>query len=207
MLSKPTKHLDWATDVGAPVVEPGSAKKASGWVPDERPPAQFFNYNTKLQDEWNKYFEQEIGFAVATWSAIVGDTGSNPVATHDTLEDVMADGGIPNGAKVLVLDNVAAVNAAIIVNKTDMEIHFMPGVSYTKGTAINCLSIQAPGVKIINGKFYGWTAGGDAVMILNGLASYCVFRDCRFGSGTTLEVDDSATNPGTQPRVETFTEI
>ena len=203
---KPTTHLDWATDVGAQVTEPSVAKKATGWVPDERPPAQFFNWNTKLQDEWNKYFEQEIGSAVASWDAIVGTFASFPEATHETLEDVMADGAVPNGSRILVLED-RTVDATITLNKLNIEVYFKPAVTYTKGTATQAFQIAAEGVKIINGQFRGFTTGGDVVFGMLGTAPYCVYRDCRFAVNTDTEIDDSAVNNGQKPRIETMTEI
>ena len=203
MLTKPTKHLDWAIAPPAGgVVEPGQAKKEFGWIADERPPAEFWNYNLNLVDQWLKYLEQEIGTAVASWDAVVS---TQPFGTHASLAAVMADGTVPSGARVLILED-ETINTAIIINKTEVELYFGPSVTYTKGTDTIGLSIQAPGVKVINGKFQGFTTAGDKAIDMNGLADYCWFERCRFAVNTDTEIDTSSVNPGKEPRIMTFSE-
>ena len=54
MSDKPTVVSRWA-DVGGDIVEPPSGKKDIGWVPEELPPAQFFNWllnTTFLWIQW-----------------------------------------------------------------------------------------------------------------------------------------------------------
>ncbi len=51
--SKPAVRLPtWATDVGAQINDPGTGKQATGWLPDERPPAQFFNWWKNSAGQW-----------------------------------------------------------------------------------------------------------------------------------------------------------
>lgn len=56
MAAKPTSIARWA-DVGGDIVEPNSGKKDVGWVADERPPAQYFNWIQNLGGQWQAYLD------------------------------------------------------------------------------------------------------------------------------------------------------
>ena len=55
MAAKPTTLPRWATNPGADVVEPTSAKKDDGFVSDEEPPAQYFNWLFETIYDWVNY--------------------------------------------------------------------------------------------------------------------------------------------------------
>lgn len=68
MATKPTNLAEWATDVGAPVVEPSTPQKQAGWPVDYKPPAQWFNWWMELVHYWVVWldaFESEAH----TWTA------------------------------------------------------------------------------------------------------------------------------------------
>ena len=44
MATKPSSHLNWTDGDAAKVQEPTVGKKLLGWVANERPPAEFFNW-------------------------------------------------------------------------------------------------------------------------------------------------------------------
>lgn len=201
--SKPSRLPEWAS-ASAFVVEPSASKKEDGWEPSERPPAEFFNDWMKLVYEWMQWLDQETDATSAVYQARVG---AGAEATHATIEAVMADGGVANGARILIMDNRTVNTTAIVVSKSRVTLEFMGAVEYTKGTAATGFNITAEGVKVIGGRFLGWTAGGNKVFLLSVGAEYCVFRDCRFAVSTTQEIDDSAVNAGKTPRIETFTEV
>ena len=54
MAAKPSTVPVWNTG-GTNNVEPTAGKKVAGWAPQERPPAQYFNYLQKLYGEWLEY--------------------------------------------------------------------------------------------------------------------------------------------------------
>ncbi len=62
MATKPTTgHLDWITDDdGDKFAEPSGAKKLAGWVSNEKPPFQYFNWAFRLIDRWLKWTEASI---------------------------------------------------------------------------------------------------------------------------------------------------
>lgn len=66
-MAKPVKLPTWSTDTNYPAgadpwsatpvkVEPTSGKKAEGWEPSEKPPAQWQNYWQNLVHQWVEYF-------------------------------------------------------------------------------------------------------------------------------------------------------
>ena len=59
MAIKPTDgHLDWVTDDdAAKYIAPSAGKRLSGWLKQEKPPFQYFNWAWRLIDRWLKYFE------------------------------------------------------------------------------------------------------------------------------------------------------
>jgi hypothetical protein len=53
MASKPSQVLAWAT--GGSIVEPSAGKKVTGFVSNEQPPAEHFNWILNLLDQWTDY--------------------------------------------------------------------------------------------------------------------------------------------------------
>lgn len=58
MSVKPTDLARWA-DTGGAIVVPPSGKQDVGWVPGERPPAQFLNWLNNLAYQWHAYIDQQ----------------------------------------------------------------------------------------------------------------------------------------------------
>lgn len=56
-MSKPSSLYTWADGGSAPVVQPTTSKRSSGFGPKERPPAQFFNAILKAHGEWVGYLD------------------------------------------------------------------------------------------------------------------------------------------------------
>ena len=59
MSTKPTSLPRWA-DVSGDIVEPTSGKKDVGWVSDEEPPAQYFNWLLNLIYLWTRYLSDGV---------------------------------------------------------------------------------------------------------------------------------------------------
>ncbi len=60
--SKPTKINEWA-DTGV-IVEPSEAKKDTGWVGTELPPASMFNWWQNISGQWTKWFDERLADGV-----------------------------------------------------------------------------------------------------------------------------------------------
>jgi len=56
MATKPTVRIPlWAS--GGTRTDPGGGKEATGWLPDERPPANWWNWVWNAMGQWAEYFE------------------------------------------------------------------------------------------------------------------------------------------------------
>ena len=60
--TKPTDLPEWAS--AGTKVDPGSAKRAQGWLADERPPAENFNWWKNLTYEWLDWIDRQFDMTV-----------------------------------------------------------------------------------------------------------------------------------------------
>lgn len=205
-IPKPTSQIDWVPgeDVGK-VTDPGAAKKALGWLLDERPPFTFMNWLFARIGNWQLYFESvtdEVFAKTLEYDAVVGAAAG---ATHATLQAAIT--AASSGWKILVLDD-ETINTRITVNVSDIEIELKKGVTFTKGTDTVCFETSSARVKITGGRFVGFTTGGDIVYKLLAGADYCQIRDSIFVVSTANEFDDSAVTAGKIPDIlGTITEV
>lgn len=186
-MPKPTSKPDWTVsnvNFGTVTIEPTSGKKITGWTSGERPPFQTMNWLFYNIDQWIDYFDAVFP---GIYTAI---TGAGDGATHATLAAALADGAVPAGARILVKDS-ETINTTIQVTKNNVRIEFMPGITFSKGTAGTGLQISADGVKIVDGRFAAFSSGGDKAILIDAGSDYTQIRDTRFASCTT-EVDDLA---------------
>jgi hypothetical protein len=85
MATKPTDgHMDWISDDDtAKYIAPSAAKRLQGWIKEEKPPFQYFNWAWRLIDRWLQYFEdatdEEAAARAAADAAHAGNT-ANPHA-------------------------------------------------------------------------------------------------------------------------------
>lgn len=195
MATKPADHTDW---IGTLFQTPSAGKKSLGWEAGERPPAEFFNYLFRRQDEWNKYFEEVTDALLSPFDAIIGDTGSDPAATHDTLQEAVDDVALGSNVSVLVRKS-ETVNTTIGLVKPGWRIQCQPGVVYTKGSALQGINIGAADIQFLNGRFVGFTGGSDEAINISAAGVYAQILFTRFGSGTNVEIDDSSVPAGQKP--------
>lgn len=66
-MSRPTDDLHWADDGAADVVEPNAGKKDVGWVSDEEPPAQYFNWFMREVAKWIEYLDGDGHQTYTIW--------------------------------------------------------------------------------------------------------------------------------------------
>lgn len=184
-MAKPTSKPDWTVgnpSFGTVTIEPSAGKKQTGWTSGERPPFQSMNWLFYNIHEWINYLDAVYG---GIYNAIVS---TGPEGTHASLSAALADPLVTSGARILVKES-ATLNSTIQVTKNNVRIEFAPGVTYSKGTATTALQISADGVKVMDGRFAGFSGGGDIAILVDAGSDYCQVRDTRFASCTT-EVSD-----------------
>ena len=184
-MAKPTSTPDWSVgnpDFGTVTIEPTAGKKQTAWTSGERPPFQIMNWLFYNIDQWIKYFDDVFP---GIYHAIVGtSTGS----THATLAAALADVTVPAGARILIRDS-ETVNSTIQVTKNNVKLEFMPGVTFSKGSAGTGIQISAVGVWIEGGRFANFSTAGNKGILVDAGSNYCKVTMSRFASCDT-EVDD-----------------
>jgi plastocyanin len=182
----------------AKALEPVPAKKALGFVPDERPSPLHHNWLWARIDGWLKYFESasdELLAQALEFNAIVG---SAPGCTHATLAAAIA--AAAPGWKILVTES-ANIAARVALNVADIEILFKPGVVYTKTGDTVCFEYTSARIKVRGGRFVGYTVAGNIVHRYMAGADYCHLLESIFAVGTDTDVDDAAVAAGKKPIV------
>lgn len=103
-MAKPMQLPKWADGAGAAIVEPTEGQKDLGWVPGQKPPAQYFNWWKRLVYQWVAYLDGLTNEAL-TW------------ASKHTFSAGLASGVAPTAATDVVrkteLDAEAAARAAV----------------------------------------------------------------------------------------------
>jgi len=92
MAEKPSDLPRWA-DSGGDIVEPSSGKKDVGWIPAERPPAQYFNWLLNKLYQWIQYLDAPVGTGSGAGLAATGGSSNGP--------GLQGTGGATNGKGVV----------------------------------------------------------------------------------------------------------
>jgi hypothetical protein len=195
-MAKPVLKPSWLTGyAGLNAVEPSGGKKAAGWVPDERPPAEYMNWLFQNLSDWVDYVDEISGQLEAVqqqYAAIVGTVGGASIATHNTLAAALADVAVPAGSRILILES--KVMAAVAqITKNNIEIVFGSNVTLSKGAGTSCIQVSATGCRIIGGRVSGYSGGGDKAIVIDAGSKNTILRDIVFAN-CTLEVEDLAIN-------------
>lgn len=188
-LPKPSSKTLWTKTNPTVRTEPSGGKKETGWAPNERPSAEFFNWLDFITNEWVEYFESVTDAFVGYQSIYAAFVGTGPLATHATINDAIAD--VPAGSKILVLSSYT-VNTPQLISKNRITVEFLPAAIYTKGTSQYALQVQADYCRIMGGEFEGFSGGSDAAVKVDSGSDQTKIigihaRTC------TLAIDDSST--------------
>jgi len=130
---RPSVFPDFAmTDVIDPsslqpnVVEPNAGKKNVGWVYNEKPPRQYFNWLSRMTSTWLHYADEQI---TAIWNAITN------VATSEIANDSSVTGTTAKDALNTLLTDVNALQIPTAETLQIKETHYLSssvtGVSHT----------------------------------------------------------------------------
>lgn len=91
MAIKPSDgHMDWITDDDSDkYIAPSAAKRLQGWVQQEKPPFQYFNWAWRLIDRWLKWSEaqsDENTTAIAANTQAIADETTARADADSTLQ-------------------------------------------------------------------------------------------------------------------------
>lgn len=191
-MAKPIKKPSWVTgQSGLNIVEPTVGKKAAGWAPDERPPAEYINWLYQNISDWIDFIDSisSTSAIALEYAAIVGPSAP---ATHASLAAALADVAVPNGSRILVLTD-QTLASPVTITKNNIEIYFASGKSLIKGAGTQGLIIQGLNCRIHGGRIVGYSTAGDKAIQVQAGAKNCMIRDIVFANCDT-EIEDLAPN-------------
>jgi len=121
------------------------------------------------------------------WDAVIG----GDFKTHDTINEVMADPNIAN-IKNILYASTDLIDVKQVIDQDDISLKFKAGADFVKGAATVGLEIQSNRVRIFNGRFKDFIAGGDVTIRLTAASKNVMLRDNYF-TNNTQELDDLGT--------------
>jgi len=139
---KPSEKVDWInTDDPAKIIAPTAAQKLAGWVKDQLPPAERFNWFWNLLSRFTDYF----GGQVEDWIVIDSDAVEGD---YSTLAAYIADAPAA-GDRVLVKENQTLTAQMIVPN--GITLKFLDGASILCATNIASSILQLGNDIVIEG--------------------------------------------------------
>jgi hypothetical protein len=132
--------------------------------------------------------DKRFRFVYEGYDAVVG-LGDH--CSHQTLAAAIADSNIVSGMKIKI-ESSETISTPVSISKTNLQLDFMPNVTFTKGgAATEALTIAAAGCRINGGRFAGFSGGGDRGIRVTSGSDYAILFGQRFASCTLDVLDDS----------------
>lgn len=183
MSGKPT-YVGWIPDNTTNIATPPGGKLTTGWLTNEKPPSQWFNWFFNLASQW-------INFCGPSAPDVI--VGSAAYCTHATLTAAVADSGVGSNINVLVTESLTLAST-INLTKSGWKIFFAPGVTYTSGAATTGISMQAANIEVWRARFSGFTTAITCTSAWTyGRVLFTNFATC------TTEVDTASAQAGKLP--------
>lgn len=159
MATRPTDKPEWSTS--GTNTDPGAVKKAAGWLPSEKPPAQWWNWIWNNTYQWVDWLDQEMetlrarfvsdevvyptpktrtiaipprAQIVGSWIGVFGESCSVETSTNQA---------------VLVVDLGAHVPSECVI--TDVEVILTPGAARATVSARMSVEIEKQEVTVGGG--------------------------------------------------------
>ena len=152
-MSRPRKLPEWATAVGADIVEPSSGRKGTGWERGKQPPAPYFNWHQNLTHKWIEWIKDRIdSLQLENWTR--DNTGSgvnmNGIAFDgDTTTIAVGDSGVIR--RTTNFWETVAIDSSGIA--TSLE-----GIAHNNGTWV---AVGAAGTILYNTGGSSWNAAAS----------------------------------------------
>ncbi len=187
-MAKPTTVPGWNTD-GSNRTNPGAGKRATGWAPGERPPANYFNWLLHWLGAWAEYLDAGALEGDHSIDGALDVTGG--VTSAGTIHadgDLTADGEITagSGRNVVVTGNGDFVHGDKVLTIPAMgtvtgSVAWNFGALYLAAAAAGTCLVPLPfkvgdRLKTITGRIFGNGATHITVriVVLNGNGSAAI---------------------------------
>lgn len=184
-MAKPTTKPGWDPSDPLDIVAPSGSKKTTGWQPEEKPPAENFNWFWQLVSEWIDWFDQFVGdyYTVGTG----GDYADVNAAIADSKTKIrLIEDLIVTSLQDISLDNV-------ILDFNGFKI------GTTTNSLAGVLELSGDNIKLKNAYVYAAHSSGTNTAILVVSGDYCKVNGCRVennaaGTSTTGVVISGSNN-------------
>lgn len=195
-MARPPSKPNWLynnPDFATKATEPTAQKKTNGWSPNERPPAEMFNWLQWNISQWIDHFDESNTGAITVrniYNAVLGGTNS----THTDLNAVMADTTLPAQDIRILIAGPLVFTSTQVIDKDGVEIFGTPVGTISKGgsTAIG-IQVNNLRVKIRDCRFLNWNETGGIAIQLNSSSKNCLIVDNSFHTVST-DIQDNGTN-------------
>lgn len=180
----PASDPDWIIANPGNGTEPTGSQKDVGYMSNQKPTFQNFNwlfYNVTL---WIRYFVGAVNALNNTGVAYEASIGTG--GTYADINAAMADGGLPAGSRLLVLNSLVLTTTQQIT-KVNTQIDLRPGVVLSDGGAATGIRISATGVRIRGGKLSGFSV---AAFLIDLASDFSMIGEMRF-FGNTNDITDN----------------
>lgn len=187
MATKPTSKLNWVNDGDpAKISEPTLSKKNQGWLAEEKPPFQWFNWISYITWKWLNYYEEktdETATALGATNTAVGGLSSTVAAQGTAIGNLNTTVGGHTTDIGGLNSAVGALGSAVSGQGT--AISAIQGEQTTQNTAIATklakpTSGDASGNVIISDGSGGSTSMTKAAF-LKAAAAFTAFGDLIYG--------------------------
>lgn len=211
MATKPNEgHLTWINDDdGAKYAAPSSAKRLQGWLANEKPPFQYFNWAWRLIDRWLQWAEAQSDENIAAIAAeqtgrtdadnalqdnIDAEAASRAGADNALQSDIDAEAVARAGADNTLQTNIDAHSQRTdnphLVTKAQLGLGDVPNIDFS--AVINGLTSPFESAASDNSTGYASSTGSTDVLTLTSSVKAgdvgiltAEFQSSRTGAGTS----------------------
>lgn len=144
MAAKPGSVIGWVAS--GEIEVPSAGKKTAGWLADERPPAQEFNWYWNLVSQWIDYLNDQVFTGVVQIPVLVAGTASIGAAALNNVISPSAIGSNQDNWAPTDIDtaNLVRINTSGTFNITGID------ASQVEGRVLFLLNIGSHNVTLAN---------------------------------------------------------
>lgn len=161
-MARPTLYPEWASGASASIIEPPAGKKVAGWLPKERPPAQYMNWILKRIKDWIEWsYESEI--IMPACSAELLDPTLSAYSTAGYIGSKLA-GSVYGGFPIILPVGYTIGNIVYYAKEPDAvgEVIKTPGMSrFNLSTGVGSIIGSSAKTSGYSGTYATWDYTGD----------------------------------------------
>jgi hypothetical protein len=180
---RPTDKPNWIPDDTSGIITPPGAKQTTGWLKEEKPPFQYFNWFWNIVTQLTDYMLPR-----ADKYNIIIDTDSDE-GDYDTLADYLADAPVAGDRVFIKVDEVILVQTVIPAGIT---LHQLAGKKFSCAVNIATSIFQFEDDVVIEGPFkLETTQSGTTAIAFEVNGSNCYIEEIELENSGTGTITDA----------------